>query len=145
MVAREHEVEVSLRRGFPYPRDPMKKPLMLSYSGCDTCKKALKWLQARGIAPEVRPIVDQPPTLEELSRWIPASGLPVRKWLNTSGQSYRAIGKEAVDAADDATLARWLSEDGKLVKRPVLVVDGGVLVGFREEAYEALFADGERR
>lgn len=120
----------------------MNKPLILSYAGCSTCKKAMRWLDAHGIDVEVRAIVDQPPTEAELSRWIPGSGLSVRKWLNTSGQSYRAIGKEAVDAAEEATITRWLSEDGKLVKRPVLVADGRVLVGFREEAYDELFGKG---
>lgn len=116
----------------------MSKPLLLSYSGCSTCKKALKWLAEHDVEVSVRPIVEQPPTLDELARWIPASGLPVRKWLNTSGQSYRAIGKAAVDAADEKTITRWLSEDGKLVKRPVLVDGDRVLVGFREEQYEEL-------
>ncbi|AKU92537.1 arsenate reductase family protein [Vulgatibacter incomptus] len=118
----------------------MTQPLILSYAGCSTCKKALKWLAEHGIDAEVRPIVEQPPTPAELERWIPASGLPVRKWLNTSGQSYRAIGKERIDAADDATLVRWLAADGKLVKRPVLVHGDRVLVGFREEQYGELFA-----
>jgi len=117
----------------------METPLLLSYAGCSTCRKAIKWLEGRGITPNVRPIVDEPPTREELAKWIPASGLPVRKWLNTSGQSYRAIGKEKIAAADDETLVRWLSEDGKLVKRPVLVAGDRVLVGFREEAYAELF------
>jgi len=114
----------------------MKKPLVLSYAGCSTCKKALKWLESRGIDVDVRPIVDEPPTREELEKWIPASGLPVRKWLNTSGQSYRAIGKEKIAAADDETLVRWLAED---VKRPVLVHGQKVLVGFREEEWAELF------
>lgn len=118
----------------------MNQPLLLSYAGCGTCKKALAWLRTHGVDVTVRPIVDQPPTAAELAKWIPASGLPVRKWLNTSGQSYRAIGKGTIDAADDATLARWLSEDGKLIKRPVLVVGDRVLVGFREEQYAELFA-----
>lgn len=117
----------------------MEKPLVLSYANCSTCKKALRWLESHGIEAAVRPIVDGPPTEAELSEWIPASGLPVRKWLNTSGQSYRTIGKEKAAAADDATRIRWLSEDGKLVKRPVLVHGDRVLVGFKEEAYAALF------
>lgn len=117
----------------------MSTPLVLSYAGCSTCKRALKWLADRGVAATVRPIVDQPPTTAELAKWIPASGLPIRKWLNTSGQSYRALGKEKVDAADDATITKWLATDGKLVKRPVLVLGSKVLVGFREEQYEALF------
>ncbi|MBX3232445.1 MAG: Spx/MgsR family RNA polymerase-binding regulatory protein [Labilithrix sp.] len=116
-----------------------QKPLVLSYSGCSTCKRALKWLSEHGVDAEVRPIVDQPPTKAELAEWIPKSGRPVRKWLNTSGQSYRALGKEKIDAASDADLALWLSKDGKLVKRPVLVTSKTVLVGFDEAAYAATF------
>jgi arsenate reductase len=110
---------------------------VLAYAGCTTCKNALKWLAAHGVRAEVRPIVERPPTESELAAWIPASGLSVRKWLNTSGQSYRALGKEKIDAASDAELAAWLARDGKLVKRPVLVANGGalVLVGFKEDAY----------
>ena len=117
----------------------MSRTLVLAYSGCGTCKKALKWLDAHGVTTTVRPIVDAPPTREELERWIPASGLPVRKWLNTSGLSYRALGKAKVDAADEATLVKWLAADGKLVKRPVVVVGPAVLVGFDEAAFEAVF------
>ncbi len=117
----------------------MPKPLVLAYSGCQTCKNALKWLAARKIEVEVRPIVESPPTAAELKKWLAASGLPIRKWLNTSGQSYRALGKAKVDAADDATVARWLTEDGKLVKRPVLVKGDQVLVGFKEEQWKAIF------
>ena len=94
---------------------------VLSYAGCSTCKKALAWLTKKGVKYTVRPIVDQPPTAAELAKWRPASRLPVRKWLNTSGQSYRAIGKEKIDAASEADLVRWLAKDGQLVKRPVLV------------------------
>ena len=113
--------------------------LMLAYSGCDTCKKAQKWLEARGVSLETRPIVDQPPTVAELRQWIATSGVSVRKWLNTSGQSYRALGKAKVDAASDAELVAWLAADGKMVKRPVLVTRESVTVGFRPESYEALF------
>jgi arsenate reductase (glutaredoxin) len=109
--------------------------LVLSYAGCSTCKKALQWLEGRKLSPKVRPIVDQPPTLKELGEWIPRSGLPVRKWLNTSGLSYRALGKAKIDAASDETLRAWLAKDGKLVKRPVLITDDAVLVGFREEEW----------
>jgi arsenate reductase len=117
----------------------MASTLVLSYSGCGTCKKALKWLDQHGVTYTLRAIVDAPPTPAELDQWIPASGLPVKKWLNTSGQSYRALGKAKVDAADEATLKRWLAKDGKLVKRPVVVVGKAVLVGFNEGAYEAAF------
>jgi arsenate reductase (glutaredoxin) len=116
-----------------------KRVLVLSYSGCSTCKKALAWLAAHGIETEVRPIVDMPPTAEELVDWIGKSGRPVRRWLNTSGQSYRAIGKAKVDAAKDEEILRWLTQDGKLVKRPVVVFGKRVLVGFDEEQYEEVF------
>ena len=115
------------------------KPIVLSYAGCSTCKRALRWLADRKIAVEVRAIVDEPPTKAELAKWIPRSERPARKWLNTSGQSYRAIGKETIEAASDAELVKRLSEDGKLVKRPVLVTSKHVLVGFDEAAYAALF------
>ena len=116
-----------------------KKPLVLSYAACGTCKKALKWLDARGVAYDVRPIVDEPPTEKELDAWILASGKSVRKWLNTSGQSYRALGKAAVDAMSDAEVVAALAKDGKLVKRPVVVAGARVLVGFDEAAYDAAF------
>jgi arsenate reductase len=109
--------------------------LVLAYAGCSTCKKALKWLESRGIAHRVRPIVDEPPTAKELAAWVAKSGLPLKKWLNTSGQSYRALGKEAVDAMTDGDLVAALAADGKLVKRPVLVRGGVVLVGFSEAAW----------
>jgi len=114
--------------------------LVLAYSGCSTCKTALAWLVAQKIPHHVRPIVEQPPTGAELATWIPASGKPVRKWLNTSGLSYRALGKAKVDAASDAELAKWLAADGKLVKRPVLVRGATVLVGFSADAWSAALA-----
>ena len=119
---------------------PQARPvLVLAYAGCSTCKRALAWLARRGIATEVRAIVDAPPTVSELRGWVPASGRSLRKWLNTSGQSYRALGKAKVDAATDEELAQWLAADGKLVKRPVVVVGDRVLVGFDEKSYEAAF------
>jgi arsenate reductase len=116
-----------------------KTALVLAYAGCSTCKKALAWLSANGIEHDVRPIVDEPPTKRELAAWIPASKRPVRKWLNTSGLSFRALGKAKIDAASDAELVAWLAADGKLVKRPVLVRGDQVLVGFDADAWsEAL-------
>lgn len=118
----------------------MKKPLVLSYSGCSTCKKALKWLEAKGVAVDVRPIVDAPPTLAELDAWIPKSGKPVAKWLNTSGLSYRALGGKAhFEGASEAAVKKQLAADGKLVKRPVLVKGDTVLVGFDEAQWAAAF------
>jgi arsenate reductase (glutaredoxin) len=118
---------------------PSEKPLVLSYAGCGTCKKALRWFADRGVAVDLRAIVEAPPSADELSEWIPKSERPVRKWLNTSGQSYRAIGKAKVDAAKDEEIVHWLTQDGKLVKRPVVVTRQRVLVGFDEAAYEETF------
>lgn len=118
--------------------------LVLAYSGCSTCKTALRWLADHGVTATVRPIVDEPPTKRELATWIPASGLPLKKWLNTSGQSYRALGADKVNAASEAQLVSWLAADGKLVKRPVLVDGATVLVGFRPDAYEAHFGKRAR-
>lgn len=114
-------------------------PTVLTYWGCSTCRKATAWLKAHGVAFNERPIADEPPTMAELEKWVRASGLPLKKWLNTSGLSYRALGKAKIDAASPETLMKWLSADGKLVKRPVLVAGKIVLVGFSEEAYGALF------
>jgi arsenate reductase len=122
-----------------------KKTLVLSYAGCGTCKKALRWLAEHGVDVEVRPIVDAPPSADELGEWIPKSKRHIRKWLNTSGQSYRAIGKEKVDRAKDEEILRWLTQDGKLVKRPVVVTPKHVLVGFDEAAYEEVFGASSRR
>ena len=87
----------------------------------------------------VRPIVDAPPRAAELAAWLCKSGKSVRKWFNTSGQSFRALAKAAVDAMSDAEVVASLANDGKLVKRPVVIPDATVLVGFDEAAYAATF------
>jgi arsenate reductase (glutaredoxin) len=119
------------------PKSPVS---VLHYPQCSTCKKALKWLDAHRVAYELRHIVDEPPKKKELTTWVRASGKPVRKWLNTSGQSYRALGKAAVDAMSDAEVVDALANDGKLVKRPVVVVGDRVLVGFDEAQYAEAFS-----
>ncbi len=110
-----------------------------AYAGCSTCKKALAWLKAHGVAPEVVPIVERPPTARELETLIERSGLAPRKWWNTSGEAYRALiaerGKDAVAELTKTEIATLLAENGKRIKRPVLVSGDTVLVGFREDAY----------
>lgn len=115
------------------------RAVVLSYSGCSTCRRALAWLKAHHIEHEVRPIVEQPPTVAELKTWVKASGKPLAKWLNTSGLSYRALGKAKVQAASEAELMAMLAADGKLVKRPVLVKADTVLVGFDEQEWQQCF------
>lgn len=111
----------------------------MSYAGCSTCRKAIAWLGARGIAYELRAIAEQPPTVSELRKWVPKSGKPLSKWLNVSGQSYRALGKERIAGASEDDLIGMLAADGKLVKRPLLITPSGVVVGYDEEAYAKLF------
>lgn len=109
------------------------------YPKCGTCRKALKWLDAHGVEYESVDIVTNPPSRRELSALVKQSGLPVRKWFNTSGQSYRQGGfKEKLEKMNDSDAVAALAADGKLIKRPVLVDGDRVLVGFDEGAYRAL-------
>ena len=120
------------------------KPLLLHYAGCSTCRTARAWLAAHDVEVRERPIVDEPPTKAELAKWIAASGLPLRKWLNVSGQSYRALGKDRVAAMSDAQWMDALSRDGKLVKRPVLVDGRRVVVGFDADSYAKTFGKKQK-
>lgn len=115
----------------------MSAPKMYHYASCSTCKKARAWLGARDIEVELAPIVEAPPTRAELEAAWQASGLPLKRFVNTSGQSYRALGKEAWDALDEAGQLDALAADGKLIRRPLLIGDGVVLVGFKEAEWEA--------
>lgn len=107
--------------------------LLIEYPKCSTCRKAKAFLQNRGAAFESRHIVDHPPTAAELDAWQRISGLPLSRFFNTSGQAYRRLGlKEALPALDRQQQLALLASDGMLVKRPLLVGEGFVLVGFRE-------------
>ena len=118
--------------------------VVYAYAGCGTCKKALAWLKMHGVSPRVVPIVDAPPSAKELEALIARSGMPPKKWWNTSGEAYRALiaerGKDAIAKLDTRAIAGLLSENGKRIKRPVLVRGDHVLVGFREDAYATLFS-----
>jgi arsenate reductase (glutaredoxin) len=139
-MATRPRAEATRRPGEPAAAEPSReRPLVLAYAGCDTCKKALRWFSDHGVPVDVRPIVDAPPSAEELLHWVPRSERPIRKWLNTSGQSYRAIGKQKMDAAKDDEIVRWLTQDGKLVKRPVVVTAARVVVGFDDAVYREVF------
>lgn len=107
--------------------------VFLCYEKCSTCKKARKWLDGRGAAYDVRPIKEQNPTEEELRRWQKMSGLPLKKFFNTSGQLYKALQlKDKLPAMSEEEQLALLATDGMLVKRPILIGDGFVLVGFQE-------------
>lgn len=108
------------------------------YPKCGTCKKALKWLDARGVDYRLVDIVDKPPSLSKLKMALKQSGLPVARLFNTSGQSYRAGSfKAKLESMSDAQALEALARDGKLIKRPLVFGDGFVLVGFREADYAA--------
>lgn len=107
--------------------------LFICYPKCTTCQKALKWLEARGAEVEVRDIKTQRPNEEELRAWFRASGLPLKKFFNTSGLQYKALGlKDKLPGMSEEEQLALLATDGMLVKRPILVGDGFVLVGFQE-------------
>lgn len=111
--------------------------LFVQYPKCSTCRKAKQWLEGQGVAFENRHIVEQTPTAQELDLWQQRSGLPMKKFFNTSGQSYRALGlKEKLDGMSREEQLALLASDGMLIKRPILVLDGIVLVGFRQEQWE---------
>lgn len=110
------------------------------YANCDTCRKAKKWLDARGIAYEALPIRETPPSKAELQRMLAAQGGNLRKLFNTSGQDYKQLGmKDKLPAMDEGAALELLSTHGNLVKRPFLLGDGVALVGFEEEAWAAAF------
>ena len=110
--------------------------LVLCYSRCTTCKKALKWLDEQGISCTVRDIKEENPSLEELQAWYKASGLPLKRFFNTSGQLYRSLSlsQKLAGMTEEEQLA-LLASDGMLVKRPLAVLEDRVLVGFREQEW----------
>ncbi len=112
--------------------------LLHYYSRCGTCVKAKKWLDAHGLACEVRDLKTAPPTLEELTAYYQKSGLPLKKFFNTSGQVYKAKNlKDKLPSMSESEQLALLASDGMLVKRPILVAGDTVLVGFQEAAWEA--------
>lgn len=112
------------------------KYLFLEYPKCSTCKKAKKWLEENNIIFEDRHIVEKNPTKEDLTEWIEKSGLPVSKFFNTSGVLYREMNlKERVKTAEKDELIDILSTNGMLVKRPLVIMDKFILVGFKEDEW----------
>ena len=113
--------------------------LFVQYPKCSTCRKAKTWLDERSIEYDIRHIVEENPTVEELRSWHRASGLPLRRFFNTSGVLYRSVGlKDKLPGMSDDEMYALLATDGMLVKRPLLVLDDVVLVGFKEKDWEKL-------
>lgn len=113
--------------------------LFLEYPPCTTCKKARKWLEDNGIAFDSRHIKENNPTYEELKSWYEKSGLPLKKFFNTSGLQYRALDlKDKLPAMSEEEQLQLLATDGMLVKRPLVVTETAVLTGFKEADWENL-------
>lgn len=108
----------------------------ICYPKCSTCKKAQKWLEEKGKKFEVRNIKENNPTADEISTWYKASGLPLKKFFNTSGNLYKEMGlKNKLAVMSEKEQIALLATDGMLVKRPILVSGGTVLVGFKAEEW----------
>lgn len=111
--------------------------LVLVYRKCSTCLKALKWLEEHNVEFEERPIVDENPTYEELKEWHAISGLPLKKFFNTSGLLYKDMNlKDKLPTMSEEEQLRLLATNGMLVKRPLVVGKDFVLTGFREKEWE---------
>ena len=111
--------------------------LVLVYRKCSTCMKALKWLEDNQITFDERPIVEENPTFEELSEWYKMSGLPLKKFFNTSGLLYKEMKlKDKLLEMSEEEQLKLLAANGMLVKRPLVVGDGFVLTGFKEDEWK---------
>lgn len=112
--------------------------MFVQYPKCSTCRKAKSWLDGHGIDYDDRHIVEENPTADELRTWREASGLPLRRFFNTSGKKYRELGlKDRLASMSDEEMLELLASDGMLVKRPLIVTPDTVLVGFREKEWSA--------
>ena len=113
--------------------------LFIEYPKCSTCQKAKKWLEQNNIEFKDRHIVENNPTKEELKKWIKQSGYDIKKFFNTSGMKYKELNlKEKLPNMTDDEKIQILSTDGMLVKRPLIITDDLILVGFREKEWEQL-------
>lgn len=111
--------------------------VLIEYPKCTTCQKAKKWLESHEIVFEDRHIVTQNPTESELTEWISRSGLELKKFFNTSGMKYKELGlKDKLPVMSDEEKIRLLATDGMLVKRPLVIADEHILVGFKEAQWE---------
>lgn len=115
--------------------------LFLCYPNCSTCRKAETFLAEHGIACTFRNIAEKRPSAEELSDWIARSGLPIRRFFNTSGLKYKALGlKDKLDSMNEQEQLALLASDGMLVKRPLLIAGNQVLVGFKPAEWEKIIS-----
>ena len=115
------------------------KNIFIEYPKCSTCKKAKKWLEENNIEFEDRNIIEETPTIKELTKWIKESELDIKRWFNTSGLKYKELNlKEKLSNMSDKEKIELLASDGMLIKRPVLVSDKGIFIGFNEDKWNIL-------
>ena len=113
--------------------------LFIEYPKCSTCQKAKKWLDENGFQYQDRHIKEQNPTLEELKEWYEKSGLPLKRFFNTSGLLYKSMNlKDKLPSMSEEEQLRLLATNGMLVKRPILITGDKVLVGFKEAEWDEI-------
>ena len=113
--------------------------LFIEYPPCSTCQKAKKWLDEKGVAYEERHIKLENPSYEELKEWYSRSGLPLKRFFNTSGLVYKAMElKDKLPTMTEEEQLQLLATDGMLVKRPILITQKGITTGFKEAEWEKL-------
>lgn len=118
--------------------------LLIEYPKCSTCRKAKKWLDDHSVSYTDRHIVEENPSYEELAAWYRKSGMPLKRFFNTSGLLYRSMGlKDKLPRMSEEEQLRLLGTDGMLVKRPLVVCERGVLTGFKESEWAALLLQKE--
>ena len=115
------------------------KNIFIEYPKCSTCKKAKKWLEKNNIEFIDRNIVEETPTIKELTEWIKISEQDIKKWFNTSGLKYKELNlKEKLLTMSEKEKIELLASDGMLIKRPLLISDKGIFIGFKEENWKRL-------
>lgn len=115
------------------------KNILIEYPKCSTCKKAKKWLEENKIDFVERNIATETPTAKELTEWIKISGQEIKKWFNTSGLKYKELNlKENLLVMTDKQKIELLASDGMLIKRPLLISEKGIFIGFKEEKWKEL-------
>ncbi len=113
--------------------------LFIEYPSCSTCQKAKKWLESHNVPYTPRHIKDENPTYEELKQWYAASGLPLKKFFNTSGLLYKSLNlKEKLPTMTEEEQLRLLATNGMLVKRPLVITNKVILTGFREKEWDEI-------
>ena len=120
-------------------QDKTMKNIFVEYPKCSTCKKAKKWLEDKSIEFIGRNIVLDTPTEKELTEWVQISGKELKKWFNTSGLKYKELNlKDKLQTMSDKEKIKLLASDGMLIKRPLLVTESTVYIGFKEEEWKEI-------